>query len=330
MNQFKCTRALKLIIAILFFMAVITTNLVLAPLAEATSYPITNSNIAPNGFLTIATITMFAGDTVTFNMTYSPNNNRQVDYGFIEPSGSFVSRSSTNGTMNMTITVQETGQHIIRIYNRSSVIITVNGRATHNNRVVTHNARVRYDVSYGPNNSTVISGLSNQYGNATSSIRNTFGINFVLSGDVEQSNILNGSNCGLLNIDPCIASCLPAPNNTLSRCNGNHHKSDARLNSLLQSTSRHTLRVVGHILCYWSGSHEVSVGSADIKGRNSIVSSYSPNLTATIQHELTHNLGVNNHCTNTQQCIMKPIGHSLRVMNRWCTSCSVIIWNNKH
>ena len=111
----------------------------------------------------------------------------------------------------------------------------------------------------------------------------------------------------------------------VTSCRELHHKSSPRLNTLLTSNYCFTYRLVGYALCmYYDGEHISVVGSGNVDGKNATTSTLtSPNLVASIQHELTHNLGRVDHCTdNGQLCIFQgDVGY-------WCDDCAQYIMDN--
>ena len=69
---------------------------------------------------------MAAGETVTIKASYSPFS-VSVDFGLITPSGSYRYFSVTNGSIDKTILIEESGNYIFQIRNNSNFEIQVSG-----------------------------------------------------------------------------------------------------------------------------------------------------------------------------------------------------------
>lgn len=67
-----------------------------------------------------------AGETVTFDCTYSPTT-ASMDFGLIAPDGYFYYINVTSGSINKTIQVEERGTYTVAIMNNSSSSVTVTG-----------------------------------------------------------------------------------------------------------------------------------------------------------------------------------------------------------
>ena len=103
--------------------------------------------------------------------------------------------------------------------------------------------------------------------------------------------------------DICNESC-----GKLSSCSSVHHRSADRLVDLLKSNSYYTYRLVGYGVCkVVNGTHDAVVGCGYLNGKDAISCfAFSPNMTYSIQHELTHNLGGNHDtCVSGQRCTLK-------------------------
>lgn len=181
-------------------------------------------------------------------------------------------------------------------------------------------SRVYYDLSI-PINSSEINLL---YANATAAFLTNFNIKFFRES-TSYSALLNCNPIchAVLSTDICTDECAD-----LSACNTLHHRGSYRLINILTDNNYYTYRLVGYAVCYYSNEysdpHRKVVGLGNVNGKNSI-SSYaiSPDITRSIQHELTHNLGgTHTHCTPNQQCVLKGD------FNCWCDSCKLNIKNN--
>lgn len=65
-------------------------------------------------------------ETVTFNCTYSPKSS-SVSFGVVAPDGLFYSLSGTNGSINKSIEVDESGQYTLAIRNNENYAVAVSG-----------------------------------------------------------------------------------------------------------------------------------------------------------------------------------------------------------
>lgn len=180
------------------------------------------------------------------------------------------------------------------------------------------NTRIYYDATVQYSEAYMI----NAYKRATTAFVEKFNIQFK-SPTIAYSSLLNVStacNHAQASTDACTQLC-----GDVTSCNTLHHKSSARLNKLLTSNSYFTYRLVGYALCmYYNGKHINVVGSGNVDGKNATTSTIkTSDLAASIQHELTHNLGRGSHCTdNGQLCIYQGD------MNYWCDDCAQYIMDN--
>lgn len=67
-----------------------------------------------------------AGETVTINASYAPFS-ASVDFGLVTPSGTFRYFNITNGSINRTILIEESGNYYFQIRNKSNYEIEVTG-----------------------------------------------------------------------------------------------------------------------------------------------------------------------------------------------------------
>jgi hypothetical protein len=198
----------------------------------------------------------------------------------------------------------------------------------------TRNARIRYDLSY----SGTQANLRTAFNNATSAF-SSFGISFPpVMTDIVLDNTLWSSGCQFPSNMACDSLFCPVVGSSDS-CNTWHHKSASKLLGMYSANNIYTVRVVNHVICWWGreqgqthNQHHTWLGAAVVGRRDSISSTESPNFISTMQHELSHNLGANEHCntiTPTEWCVMKTFGHARRVMNEWCVKCREEIWHNR-
>ena len=185
----------------------------------------------------------------------------------------------------------------------------------------TFTARIYYDSSV----SLTINEINTIYENATSSFVLCFNLKFSLSSTAYSSALDCDSAChATSSTSICTDECA-----ALYKCNSSHHRGSSRLKNILTSNSYYTYRLVGYALCYYDSEHtpikhKPVIGLGDVNGKNAI-SSYatSEDITRSIQHELTHNLGgTHSGCTPGQLCVLK--GN----YNCWCDNCKQRIKNN--
>lgn len=71
-------------------------------------------------------ISLDAGETITFDCTYTPVS-ASVDFGVIAPDGQFYYFNVTGGSITKTILIEERGTYTMAIVNNSSYSINVTG-----------------------------------------------------------------------------------------------------------------------------------------------------------------------------------------------------------
>lgn len=99
------------------------TNGAIAPYATKSfsmSIPAKSQVLANSSF------SLAAWETVTIKASYSPFS-ASVDYGIVAPDGIFYCYNSTNGSMDNSIQVSESGEYTLQIRNNSNVAIDVSG-----------------------------------------------------------------------------------------------------------------------------------------------------------------------------------------------------------
>lgn len=100
-----------------------TTDNLMNPLATGSfnmSIPAKSQSLANSSF------PLAAGETVTIKASYSPFS-ASVDFGLVAPDGTFSYFNITNGSIDKTIQVDESGDYILQIRNNSSTEIEVSG-----------------------------------------------------------------------------------------------------------------------------------------------------------------------------------------------------------
>ena len=84
------------------------------------SIPAQTKALANNSF------PLAAGETVTIKASYSPFS-ASVDFGLIAPDGTFYYFNITNGSIDKTIQVDESGNYTLQIRNNANYAIDVSG-----------------------------------------------------------------------------------------------------------------------------------------------------------------------------------------------------------
>lgn len=86
-----------------------------------------NHSIPANSIIAVdPKISMGAGETVTFDCTYTPKS-ASLDFGVIDSSGVFHYINRTNGSINQAIEITKNGQYTLAIRNNASYAVTVTG-----------------------------------------------------------------------------------------------------------------------------------------------------------------------------------------------------------
>lgn len=85
-----------------------------------------NMSVAAGSMLTARTeLPMSKGETVQITATYSPSGS--VDFGLIDSAGVFHYVNATNGSIDKSIEIKESGTYIFAVRNNSSQEIKVSG-----------------------------------------------------------------------------------------------------------------------------------------------------------------------------------------------------------
>lgn len=114
-------------------------------------------------------------------------------------------------------------------------------------------------------------------------------------------------------------------------CESDHHKSSKKLMARTGSSDYYTYKFVGHGLCNYDS--EDSDHSDDVDG-TAYISDYFAittdnanyddyDIALIIQHELSHNLGADDHKVSEGSCIMSDDS-----FNVWCNNCETLINQN--
>jgi len=321
-------RKIKGILSILLTIAILSNILNLATItvsANPNTWTV-NRTVNRNSEYTYSNnMNLRVGDTFTINITFPAGN--EVDFLLITPPGINNRRlTRTNGTANYTFEIRNAGTHQFRIRNNSGNNLAFRGERSF---LYVNHAVMFYD----PLVSQPQMQLWVDYMSAIAAFRSTYGVLFDLDFDRVHRNTsnLNGRNCPRANNLMCNTTSIGNGGcGTRERCGLDHHKGASRLNNVLTSSTSHIIRVVGHQLCWWDNSNHIAVGGlANIRGRNSIVSSDNASrsgLRWLIQHELSHNLGARHaRClatsTNRIQCVL--LGED--DMGLWCVVCALDI-----
>ncbi len=163
----------------------------------------------------------------------------------------------------------------------------------------TKDARIYYDSSCTLSTNE----MNSYYDTAISAFLSEFNIEFIRNY-TSQLSLLDGSSCPNTTISQkCSTTC-----GSLADCAIYHHKGAGRLYAISSLYSYYTYRLVGHALCCYTDSEHISVvGLGSCPGKDAITSVLSSiDISRSIQHELTHNLGGSHStCTSGQYCVLK-------------------------
>ncbi len=128
-------RLRKLLASFLVCTLILGCSTIFAGAAEVSSIPVISARITTslNHEISANTIVpindwfyMNAGDTITYNCTYTPKS-ANVDFGCIDADGVFYYLNCTNGSINKSIEASQRGQYMLAIRNNSSRTIIVTG-----------------------------------------------------------------------------------------------------------------------------------------------------------------------------------------------------------
>ena len=191
------------------------------------------------------------------------------------------------------------------------------------------------NILYDPNTLPMATGLMRSYYNtAIKDIWTTFGIYFQLvsvASDSQLSLAYNDPTYSSTNVWGCSANASAYDDiiicdencGALSSCATLHHHSASKLILYSQSSYLYTCRMVAYNICYYSnGSHGRIGGLASITGRDSVVTTAEGHgMSYLIQHELSHNIGANDHNTLDTCVINGDKGF-------WCSDCraKIVAW----
>lgn len=159
------------------------------------------------------------------------------------------------------------------------------------------------------------------YTDAAAAIFNNFGIYLYAGANINPDDALDLDTTG------CRSTSITAICNTScgadADCSTLHHHAGNRINQLYRVSGRYTYRIINYALCSInSGTHKEVIGVGQVGGTDATTSYLTtPDLTRSIQHELTHNLGCSHAVCdlNTQACVLKgDIGY-------WCDDCRATI-----
>ena len=132
-------RITSMVLACMLLVGAITVPARAAEMAPSSMEPIAMSIInvrATNSFnMTIpaktkaqanSSFSLMAGETVTIKASYAPFS-ASVDFGLIAPDGKFYYFNVTNGSIDKTIEVSESGKYTLQIRNKSKSEVKVSG-----------------------------------------------------------------------------------------------------------------------------------------------------------------------------------------------------------
>ncbi len=290
-----------------------------------TSCQVSNSTYTPVGFIdvtwyvpctaiSIRDMAVAIGENYSsYTPTYTPTNsncngNNWLTYASSNTTVCTINSSGIVSGLSLGVSTITVTNKITRVSGSFTVCVLP---------LVTYDARLFYDSGTTQSAST----LELVYKSAIKDIRRAYCIEFNLMSTAE-SSLLNGNSCpNTTSSNICNSTC-----GSVSSCSSLHHKSASRLLSLLQNNGYYTYRLVSHAICTYSdSSHYGIVGLGYRPGKNAITSLEStPNLTRSIQHELTHNLGGSHDtCISTQKCVLHgDYGY-------WCDNCRAAILDGR-
>ena len=183
-----------------------------------------------------------------------------------------------------------------------------------------------YDIiNMGTSMQSYSDNMHDWFEEATSAFVHEFGIRFELV-TVEYNSKLDLDSACIVDEEHlnnhCTSQCGP-----ISSCSNVHHTGASRLLEIDGSDEYYTIRIVGYGICSYDEdnlTHYGYAGRAYTGGHASVVSySYSQNiLTATMQHELSHNLGAGHTPCLDEDCAL------VFSMNEWCNVCKQAINSN--
>jgi hypothetical protein len=300
--------------------------------------------IGPNSTLTLHRRRMRAGDSLTFNVSFTTTGTRNVEFGVLRHSNNSFSPTLQTTTNSITgrVEVTITEEYSMRIHNRGNRDIYLSGSYTYDNNQVFLNSQTLHDskalIFPTPRTRQDIQLAHMQ---ASAGLNENFGI-FLYSPAPQRDDALhdtcnNSDNSALCNHPPI------HPNSYAGICSDGggliegrgHHRFDRKvLNRLMNASPPNmwTIGVIGYAMCAPAGElhrHHFVDGAAN-SFRRSVVSTHGvEGLNFLIQHELTHNFGVgpNDH-GGISVCVMNSNPFYAQ-FNRWCGDCSTIIRNFK-
>lgn len=322
----------------------IGNGLIITSSASSINHVISNWNLAQGSWIQFTPARqMLNGDVVEFRLTVrGPVSNEPfsatIEVALARPDGTIahvlphvVGPHAT--TVDLTLRVERGGQYHIRIFNRtnSATRVVVNGNAFYRPHVI-HQAAIIFDATaqahFGSPSATRTQ-ISNAFRLATAEFAR-FGISFATG--VNQPTLytlLDGGNChnnvGNLNGICNTQLMLLGGCGTVIDCHMIHHRGTGRLNRVGTMANTYVVRVVGHGLCNKISNtvpHGDVGGAVNLAPGFNSIATVAPTgypLRLIIQHELSHNIGVVNHCT-TQNCVMNP-APLVSSFNNWCLVC---------
>ncbi|MCL2036361.1 MAG: hypothetical protein FWG83_03110 [Oscillospiraceae bacterium] len=275
---------------------------------------VTQGIVANGTFTSEVQHAAYPGDTLSFNVNFS----RQAQVRFInESTGIYYYWNVSAGPHSTSWTVPTAGIYRFAIVNQTNfpMVVIQTASWTHTRNVKTRLARIITDWNGIEGNAT------DAFNAATPALMEKFGIKLILALTTTNGNL--SGYCPRTTIDEI---CRVGNNLCGQTCNGVHHKNGSRVLGIDPGFLEYVVRVVGYRMCYSSNGHGEIAGLANVNGRNSVISTLSSGqfFSQVIQHELSHNLGVQGHCDNV--CTMND---DSREINTWCSSCSNQIFNNK-
>jgi hypothetical protein len=277
---------------------------------------------------------MYAGDTVTFNFTYTPTA-ATVTFGAVSPNGVFWGWTRTSGSSSSpyTLTIPETGNWNIRVRNDSTSTITTSGSFTLTDRRVS--LRFLQDLTYRQQMGNFTAAKQNHI---SKPFENTHKISFKYSVFDINNTILPKCSAGMgLCTHTTNANCVNTTNTDLHHTNAWKNMRDVQDRFGTGGYPITAILASRQTLCGWyNGSHLDNVLGIGAVGSGWSYNSSRPGANneignvRIIQHELSHNYGAldssaSRPCTSGQTCVMNggffSTALNLTPASIWCSRC---------
>ena len=183
---------------------------------------------------------------------------------------------------------------------------------------------ILYDALVAEKMGNVSTELTAEFEKASTMFLILYGIELKPPTVRHDPSIAVDSNCPVSD-DPtkvCTSSC-----GEFSQCSTKHHTNVGKFVADISSDSERVCKVVGFKMCkYKSGEHQVTWGATSALENNKelVVGTEIPEhlndtIASTMQHELSHTFGADDHEPGADSCVMNAI------IDTWCPSCYTAI-----